>query len=270
MRFVRLAVAVLVAALPSFLKVPVYRWVYGYRIGRRVRIGFSPFVGVRACTIGDGVRIGSLNFFTRIRELHVGDHARIGVLNVFRGGDRVTVGAYATILRLNVFNAIVEADFVAPVEPVLELGTGVFVATGHWFDFSDGIRVGDHSVVGGRNSSFWTHNRQRGRPITVGRHVYLGSEVRVAPGVEVAAYSVVALGSVLTGRFAEERVLVGGNPARVVRPLSADDLFLVARKTRNDIPDSVAYDHLPDDLRRAVALPPSDPADGLHPSSRAS
>lgn len=156
---------------------------------------------------------------------------------------------------MNVFNAIVEGDFVTPVESVLDLGVGVFVATGHWLDFSDGIRVGDHSIIGGRHSSFWTHNRQRGRPISVGRHVYLGSEVRLAPGAEIPAFSIVALGSVVSGCLAPERVLIGGNPARVVRNLSDEDLFLVTRKTRNDIPDEVAYACLPHALRLATGLP---------------
>ncbi len=150
---------------------------------------------------------------------------------------------------MNVFNAIVEADAVKPLNPVLDLGPGVFVATGHWLDFSDGIQVGGHTVIGGRNSSFWTHNRQRARPITIGCHAYLGSEVRVAPGAEVPPFSVVALGSVLTGNPGRPRVLIGGNPASVVRDLKEDDLFLVTRKTRNDIPDDVAHALLPEDLK---------------------
>ncbi|HEX5270133.1 MAG TPA: hypothetical protein VFW33_06600 [Gemmataceae bacterium] len=249
MRSVRLAFAVALAALPWFLKNPLYRWLFGYRIGRGVRIGLSPFVGVRRCTIGDHTRIGSFNLFQQVEELHIGRHVRVGPLNVFRGGRRVTVGDYATVLRLNVFNAIVEADALKPLDAVLDLGPGVFVATGHWLDFSDGIRVGGHTIIGGRNSSFWTHNRQRTRPITVGCHTYLGSEIRVAPGVQVPSFSIVALGSVLTGRQDRPRVLIGGNPASVIRDLKEQDLSLVTRKTRNDIPDEVAQALLPDDLK---------------------
>lgn len=260
MRVLRLAAALALAALPWPLKNWLYRWLYGYRIGRGVRIGFSPFVGVRRCTIGDHARIGSLNLFAQVGDLDIGSHARVGYLNLFRGGDRIRVGPYATVLRLNVFNAIVEGDFAEPVESVLDMGAGVFVATGHWLDFSDGIRLGDHVIVGGRHSSFWTHNRQRGRAITVGCHTYLGSEVRVAPGVEVPPFSIVALGSVLTGRFERPRVLIGGNPAAVVRDLKEPDLFLVARKTRNDIPDELARALLPDDLRAALRRQGDPPA----------
>jgi hypothetical protein len=103
--------------------------------------------------------------------------------------------------------------------------------------------------VGGRNSSFWTHNRQRGRPIAIGCHCYLGSEIRVAPGAEVPSFSIVALGSVVSGPIGPARSLIGGNPASVVRELQSRDLSLVVHKTRADIPDNLAMTHLPDDLR---------------------
>jgi acetyltransferase-like isoleucine patch superfamily enzyme len=239
MRTLSLAVGVALCLLPSMIKIPLYRLLYGYRIGKGVRIGFSPFIGVRRCRIGDRVRIGSGNLFYRVHDLEIGHDARIGFLNVVRGGDNVVFRPYTTVLRQNVFNSILERDFINPVSPVLELGTGVTVASGHWLDFSAGLRVGDHSIVGGRNSSIWTHNRQRGRPVSIGCHCYLGSEIRVAPGVQVAPFCVVALGSVLTGRYPAARALIGGNPAAVIRPLSDRDFDLVSRKTRKDIPDDI-------------------------------
>ena len=194
-------------------------------------------IGVRRCRIGDNVRIGSFNLFYRIGELRLEDHVSIGYFNLLRGGETIDIGAYAAILRLNIFNSIIEPDTVTPFEAVLRLGRGVVVTTGHWFDFSDRITVGDHTIIGGRNSSFWTHNRQRTRPIALGEHCYLGSEVRIAPGVQLPAYCIVALGSVLMGSYQPGRSLIGGNPAVVQRPLNECDLFLVTHKTRNDMPD---------------------------------
>jgi acetyltransferase-like isoleucine patch superfamily enzyme len=248
----RMIFGVLLALLPSWLKVPLYRWLYGYQIGKGVRIGCSAFVGVGSCRIGDGVRIGHGNLFYQIDDLTIGAQVQIGFLNLFRGGQRIEIGSYVTILRKNVFNAILDPDFVEPVESVLMLGCGSVVTTGHWLDFSDGITIGDHSIIGGRNSSFWTHNRQRGRGIAVGHHCYLGSEVRFAPGVEVAPCCIVALGSVLMGRCEEQRSLIAGNPAAVLRPLQEKDYLLVARKTRQDIPDQVANALLPRDIVTAV------------------
>jgi acetyltransferase-like isoleucine patch superfamily enzyme len=253
--------AVALALLPSCLKVPLYRWLFGYRIGRGVRIGLSPFIGVRRCTIGDRARIGSCNAFVRVEELNIGAHTRIGFLNLFRGGRRVDVGPYATILRQNVFNAIVDGDFLGPVDSTLELGAGVAVSSGHWLDFSDRIVVGAHSIIGGRNSSFWTHNRQRARAIIIGAHCYLGSEIRAAPGVEVPPLCIVALGSVLVGQLEPARSLIGGNPAAVLRPLKDRDLYLVCRKTRADVPDDLVRADLPNDLWQLTAGPL--PAEGM-------
>lgn len=255
MRYLRFVLPILIALLPSVVKVPIYRWFFRYRIGKKVRIGFTPFIGVKRCRIGDHTRIGSLNCFYRIQDLDIGERTQIGFLNLFRGGRRIRIGDYCTILRQNVFNAILEADTVTPVDSLLDLGTGVFIASAHWLDFTDGIVIGEHTVVGGRNSTFWTHNRQRSRSIRVGCHCYLGSGLQAAPGLELPSFCIVCLGSVLTGRFEEPRSLIGGNPGRVLRPLQSDDLFFVVRKTRNDIPDEVVAASLPPDLINRVRQP---------------
>lgn len=240
MRSLRTAGHLLLAMLPSAVKIPLYRWICGYRIGRGVKIGWSPFVRVARCTIEDGARIGHLNLFIDLSELAIGERVEVGFLNVLRGGQRISIGSYSSILRCNVLNSIPVPDLVNAAVPELELGTGAVVTSGHWLDFTDRVRIGAHCIIGGRNSSFWTHNRQRTRPIEVGHHCYFGSEVRVAPGTEVGELTIVALGSVLSGRFEANRVLIAGNPARVQRPLKEEDLFLVTRKTRNDIPDDLA------------------------------
>jgi acetyltransferase-like isoleucine patch superfamily enzyme len=75
-------------------------------------------------------------------------------------------------------------------------------------------------VIVGRHSSLWTHNRERTAPITVGAFTYLGSECRLAPGAALPARSIVALGSVVSGRLAGDGSLIGGMPAKVLRALS--------------------------------------------------
>ena len=60
MRKTRLAVLAAIALLPSFLKRPSYRLFFGYRVGKRVRIGLS-IIDARDCTIDDDVKIGHLN-----------------------------------------------------------------------------------------------------------------------------------------------------------------------------------------------------------------
>jgi acetyltransferase-like isoleucine patch superfamily enzyme len=245
----------MVALLPSALKVAFYRLVYKYDIGRDVKIGLSLLVGVRRCRIGDGVHIGHLNLFLRIEDLEIDAHSRIGFLNMFRGG-RVRLGAYTSVFRMNFMNSIPEPDAENVTDAVLDVGPGAVITSGHRLDFTDRITIGASTVIGGRGSGFWTHSRQRTRPIVVGNHCYLGSGVQFAPGVELADCCIVSLGAVLTGQFTEARVLIVGNPARIERKLRRDEFPLVARRTRDDLPDKLVYASLPEDLRAVAAARP--------------
>ena len=246
-------VSVLIALLPSAVKVALYRLLYKYDVGKNVRIGFSPLVGVRGCRIGDGVRIGHLNLFVQIEDLDIGAHSRIGFLNIFRGG-RIRLGAYASVFRMNFINSIPEPDAEHVTKPVLDVGAGAVITSGHRIDFTDCVTIGASTIVGGRGSAFWTHSRQRTRPVVIGNHCYLGSGVQIAPGVEVADLCIVSLGAVLVGQFTEPRVLIVGNPGRIERKLRRDELPLVARRTRDDLPDELAHTGLPEDMRSVATL----------------
>jgi acetyltransferase-like isoleucine patch superfamily enzyme len=234
----RLASLATVAAMPGFLKRPLYRWLFGYRIGRRVRLGFS-LIDARECVIDDDVSIGHLNLFVGIGKLALGDHARIGHLNIIRGGDEVRVGRYAEIIRLNEINSIPDPIVVNPTDPRFHLGDGAVVTTGHKIDFTDRVSIGRRTILGGRNSSLWTHNRQRTRPVEIGELSYIGSEIRVAPGGVIPSRCIVGIGSVVTGKIEGEYLLIAGVPARALKPLEAEDRFLVEYKTRPDMPDDL-------------------------------
>lgn len=226
------------ALLPSFLKRPLYRLFFGYRIGKRVRIGLS-IIDAKQCEIDDDVTIGHLNAIVGVSKLVIGDHVRIGYLNIIRGGDEVVIGRYAEILRMNEINSIPDPDVVNPTDPRFLLGEGSIITAGHKVDFTDRVTIGRRSIIGGRNSSFWTHNRQRTRPIHIGSYAYIGSEIRMAPGSTVPSRCIVGIGSVITSELTVEGQLIVGIPAKPVKELNEDDQFLIARKTRNDLPDDV-------------------------------
>jgi acetyltransferase-like isoleucine patch superfamily enzyme len=228
----------LFALFPSFLKRSFYRWFFGYKIGKRVRIGLS-ILDAGECSIEDDVSIGHFNVVTRVGKLTIRDHTRIGHLNIIRGGAEVSLGRYSEIMRLNEINSIPEPDAVNELDPRFVLGDGSIVTTGHKIDFTDRVEIGRRVILGGRNSSLWTHNRQRTLPITIGAKVYIGSEIRMAPGSAIPARSIVGIGSVITAPLAEEGKLIGGVPAKTIKDLSSEDQFLIERKTRPDLPDDV-------------------------------
>ncbi len=234
----RLTVLAFLALLPSFVKRSFYRWFFGYRIGKRVRIGLS-IIDVSECSIDDDVQIGHLNLIIRVKKLRMDDHVRIGHLNIIRGGDEVHLGRYSEIIRMNEINSIAEPEVVNPTDPRFLLGDGSIITAGHKVDFTDRVTVGRRSILGGRNSSLWTHNRQRTRPIDIGSFAYIGSEIRIAPGGSVPSRCIVGIGSVITSELTDENYLIAGVPAKPVKELGEEDQFLIERKTRIDLPDDV-------------------------------
>ena len=228
----------LIALLPSFLKRPIYRLFFGYKIGKRVSIGFS-VIDAEQCIIADDVRIGHLNLVIGVRKISIGDHVKIGHINIIRGGDEVVIGRYAEIIRMNEINSIPNPDVVNPTDPRFLLGDGSVITTGHKIDFTDRVEIGRRTILGGRNSSLWTHNRQRTRPIEIGSFAYIGSEIRVAPGGSVPSNCIVGIGSVITSELTNEGYLIAGVPAKALKELDDNDKFLIQRKTRLDLPDDV-------------------------------
>ena len=234
----RLAMLGFVALLPGFIKRPCYRVFFGYKIGKRVRIGLS-IIDASECQIGDDVSIGHLNLVLGVKKIVIGDHVRIGHLNIIRGGQEVLLGRYAEIMRMNEINSIRNPDVVNPTDPRFLLGEGSIVTAGHKIDFTDLVTIGRRSILGGRNSSLWTHNRQRTRPIDIGSFAYIGSEIRMAPGSRVPSRCIVGIGSVITSELTAEGHLIAGVPAKAIKELTEEDQFLIQRKTRLDLPDDV-------------------------------
>jgi acetyltransferase-like isoleucine patch superfamily enzyme len=233
---VRTAAHVALALCPSFIKLPIYRKVFGFRIAGDARVGCS-VLDVDHLDMESGATIGHGNIFTRTTTVSLGKHARVDHANVVRGGAEVRLEDYARVMRLNVLNSIPDNDCDNPTDPRLRLGPGAVVVSGHRLDFTDRIDLGANVIVAGRNSSLWTHNRQHTRPITIGDHCYLGSEVRLGPGAGLGPWSILAMGGVLVKRIEPDHVVVGGVPAREIRPINAEDEERLRRKTRDDIPD---------------------------------
>jgi len=234
----RLFVKGMIALLPSPLKRTLYRHLFGYKVGRRVKIGFS-VIDAAECEIGDDVTIGHLNLFIRTERLSIGEHARIGHLNIIRGGNEVRLGRYSEIIRFNEINSIPEPEVINEIDPTFILGDGSVVVASHKIDFTDRVELGKRVILGGRNSSLWTHNRQATKPIKIGDNSYIGSEIRIAPGGEVPPRCVVGIGSVITKKLEGENNLISGVPAAVTKSLGEEGRFLTEYKTRKDLPENI-------------------------------
>lgn len=226
--------SILIAPLPSFLKVLIYRHFFGYRIEASVRIGVS-VLHAGHCFLGKNARIGHFNYIAQMPDFEMGADAVIGHFNIVLGGKKVSLGEGATIGRFNEINSILNPLVRGTPDPTFEMGRRAIVTASHKIDFTDRVTLEDSVVLAGRLSNLWTHNRQDIAPVRIGAHCYVGSGIQMVPGSAVGPHCVVGLGAVITRQFTEDHVLIAGVPAKVIKPLDADSLRLVTFPTRPDL-----------------------------------
>ena len=59
-------------------------------------------------------------------------------------------------------------------------------------------------------------------PIHIGRHVWIGANATVLPGVTIGEGAIVAAGAVVT-KDVPKNTMVGGVPARVIRTIDEEE-----------------------------------------------
>jgi acetyltransferase-like isoleucine patch superfamily enzyme len=109
----------------------------------------------------------------------------------------------------------------------IRVGRNVFINQNCTFYDLGGLDIGDDVLIGPNVSLITTGHplepSQRraatlGRPIVIGKNVWIAAGATIIGGVTVGENSVVAAGSVVT-KDVPANTLVGGNPARVIRPI---------------------------------------------------
>lgn len=108
----------------------------------------------------------------------------------------------------------------------IHIGRDVFINSGCHFQDQGGIEIGDGAMLG-HNVMLATINhdldpaqdrKNHYAPITIGAHVWVGSNATILPGVTIGEWSVVAAGAVVT-RDVPPCTVVGGVPAKTIRKI---------------------------------------------------
>lgn len=178
--------------LPSnYLKVFLLKKLFGYRIGSGVKFG-KLMINCKKVTIGDNVYIANKNVFS-CEEIEIGAGTTIHSGNTFIGSGKFIIGENSRIIN------------------------------NHYFDLWNSVKIGDGTWVAGRNSEFWTHGsintkkETKDLSIEIGNNVYIGSASKFAPGTKIASTNLISLGSMVSGVFKQEKTIIMGNPAAVVK-----------------------------------------------------
>lgn len=125
------------------------------------------------------------------------------------------------------------------VEPTIsfDYGYNIFVGENFYCNFHNvfldicPITIGDNCLFG-PNVQLYTAShplepgkrnsgQEFGKPITIGNNVWIGGSSVVIPGVTLGDNVVVAAGAVVTKSF-PDNVVVGGNPARIIKTIEEE------------------------------------------------
>lgn len=108
----------------------------------------------------------------------------------------------------------------------ISIGKDVFINSGCHFQDQGGIAIGDGSLIGhnvvlatiNHDLDPGNHRKNHYAPITIGDHVWIGSNATVLPGVNIGNWAVVAAGAVVT-KDVPAYTIVGGIPAKVLKTI---------------------------------------------------
>ncbi len=113
----------------------------------------------------------------------------------------------------------------------ITIGKDVFINSGCHFQDQGGIKVGDGTLIG-HNVVLATINhdldpkenrKNHYVPITIGTHVWIGSNATILPGVTLGDWAVVAAGAVVT-QDVPPGAVVGGVPAKILKVIPEKSL----------------------------------------------
>jgi acetyltransferase-like isoleucine patch superfamily enzyme len=205
---------VLMGWLPGFLKKTIYR-LKGYRIGKKVSIGFGSVV------VGDEVSIGdhaSISFFSYVRgkQIRIGDHVQIGA-TTFIDTPFFEIGAGSKINEQVFIGGLQFPD------SKLVIGRNCQIMQMSFINPTRSITIGDDSGIGGDCLLFghtsWLSQLEGYKvdfgSIEIGKSVSLSWRVFVLPGAKIGDGAVIGANS-LVNHAIPPKCLAIGYPARVV------------------------------------------------------
>lgn len=145
-------------------------------------------------------------------------------------------GKFRSQLVKEAFGATGEQVYVEP-NFIFDYGYNIYVGENFYANFNNvfldtcPIRIGKNCMFG-PNVQLYTATHplepvkrnsglEAGKPITIGDNVWLGGSAVLTPGVTLGNNVVVAAGAVVTKSF-PDNVVIGGNPAKIIKLVEED------------------------------------------------
>lgn len=109
---------------------------------------------------------------------------------------------------------------------VMRILDGGYVAPNTSFVIMNGLSIGKNTAISWNchfldedfhDLDYEGRKKKSGMPITIGDHVWIGCNTNIYKGVNIPNGCVVAANSVVKTSFTEENILIGGNPATILK-----------------------------------------------------
>jgi len=68
-------------------------------------------------------------------------------------------------------------------------------------------------------SPYDIHKLRNKKEVIIGNNVWIGSKVIILKGAKIGDNSIIAAGSVVLGKEYPSNVIIGGNPARIIKEI---------------------------------------------------
>ena len=101
------------------------------------------------------------------------------------------------------------------------LGIGCYIDGRNGIVLEENVWIGPHVSLISMNHDLEDYNRYiQAEPIVIRRDSWLAANCVILPGVELGPHTVVAAGAIVTRSFPEGNLVLGGNPAKVIKTLA--------------------------------------------------
>ncbi|MCK5375169.1 MAG: acyltransferase [Alphaproteobacteria bacterium] len=199
----------LIALLPSRLKIFVYNAFFGCEIDPTASIGFS---------------------YIQVKKIKMGPGSRIRHLNIVRNLELFELGEYSSIINRNSFSALPLPSTKHFTEekdrfPAFIMGKHSSIGKRHFFDCNNTIKIGNYSAVTGFSSAFYTHGvniskcKQETKPVNIGDYCRIYTRCIVVKGAKLPDGSFLGPGSTLHKSHEQTHGFYSGVPAKLVKTL---------------------------------------------------
>ena len=100
---------------------------------------------------------------------------------------------------------------------------GVYINAYNGVEIGAFVNVGPHVHLISSNHNFFENEKvEAAPPIQIGDHSWIGSHAVLLPGVVLGKFTIVGAGAVVTKSFPDGYVVIGGNPAHIIRQLNKE------------------------------------------------